>query len=540
MAEAATEKAEAATEAEAEAEAEAATEAEAEAAKAARAAKVTVRLSDAQGVVLARMERMERELSVGKGGIVACHAGFGKTYLAATLCRTKPLWPVLIVVPKTVITQWVAALRACGVGDTIRVLLKRCRTEALEVYNYATKRDGVVLTTPSCATVLLDESVVLWGRVIFDEAHVAKNPNTDVHRVMKQLGRRAAHVWALTATPINNCARDLMSLTHLIGINGDIDAELVREHYMISVPSPESDTDTLHVRKQVIRMPEGSWEDDVCQSVHDQFNVCSAESGRSSMPALELQIRCLQAATHPLLYYKSVINKRGYLGDADDQYLRASRMRVADGSSSSKVAYLVSDIQRCGGTDHGVIVYCDWDNEMSLIADELRSVGVTAFLFSGKLTIAEREDVIQLFGDAARSHEVECDDLRAAVSNADGVFPPPCVMLVQVRCGSVGLNLQNGASRVYVMRPPHNPAVQYQGICRVHRRGQTRPVTVVELVTAGTLDESCYSRQNSKLTTISEVLRDDTMIRVLGRQLGVLDLESRSRSSGGSIAVAYI
>jgi SNF2 family DNA or RNA helicase len=62
------------------------------------------------------------------------------------------------------------------------------------------------------------------------------------------------------------------------------------------------------------------------------------------------------------------------------------------------------------------------------------------------------------------------------------------ILVVSLRAGGTGLNLTRASHVVHVDRW-WNPAVEDQATDRVHRIGQTRPVTVHTLVTAGTIEE---------------------------------------------------
>lgn len=62
------------------------------------------------------------------------------------------------------------------------------------------------------------------------------------------------------------------------------------------------------------------------------------------------------------------------------------------------------------------------------------------------------------------------------------------VLLVSLMAGNVGLNL-TAASHVIIVDPWWNPFVEEQAIGRVHRIGQTRPVTVHRLAVHGTIEE---------------------------------------------------
>jgi len=75
---------------------------------------------------------------------------------------------------------------------------------------------------------------------------------------------------------------------------------------------------------------------------------------------------------------------------------------------------------------------------------------------------------------------------------------PRCeVLLVSLKAGGVGLNL-TAAQRVYLMDPYWNPAVENQAVDRIHRLGQTKPVTTVKLVIENTIEARLLEVQKQK------------------------------------------
>ncbi|KAI8850412.1 P-loop containing nucleoside triphosphate hydrolase protein, partial [Chytridium lagenaria] len=68
------------------------------------------------------------------------------------------------------------------------------------------------------------------------------------------------------------------------------------------------------------------------------------------------------------------------------------------------------------------------------------------------------------------------------------------VLLLSLKAGGVGLNLTI-ASRVYIMEPYWNPAVEQQAIDRVHRMGQTRTVHTVRFISKETIEENILELQ---------------------------------------------
>ena len=79
--------------------------------------------------------------------------------------------------------------------------------------------------------------------------------------------------------------------------------------------------------------------------------------------------------------------------------------------------------------------------------------------------------------------------------------------MLSTRAGGQGLNL-TGADTVIIHDCDFNPQIDRQAEDRCHRLGQTRPVTVHRLVTAGTVDERIVQIAERKLDLDAAVLSD--------------------------------
>lgn len=73
----------------------------------------------------------------------------------------------------------------------------------------------------------------------------------------------------------------------------------------------------------------------------------------------------------------------------------------------------------------------------------------------------------------------------------------PTVFLLSLKAAGVGLNLV-AASRVFMLDPWWNPAVEEQAMDRVHRLGQTRDVEVVRLIVSDTIEDRILQLQERK------------------------------------------
>ncbi|KAF2450267.1 hypothetical protein P171DRAFT_426694 [Karstenula rhodostoma CBS 690.94] len=71
------------------------------------------------------------------------------------------------------------------------------------------------------------------------------------------------------------------------------------------------------------------------------------------------------------------------------------------------------------------------------------------------------------------------------------------IILVSIGAGGLGLNLTK-ANNAFVMEPQFNPAAEAQAVDRVHRLGQTRPVTIKRFIMEGSFEEKMLDLQRKK------------------------------------------
>ena len=102
-------------------------------------------------------------------------------------------------------------------------------------------------------------------------------------------------------------------------------------------------------------------------------------------------------------------------------------------------------------------------------------------------------------------------DGNSDVINEIMSYLQPNVLLIQIKSGCEGLNLQN-YNNVYFTSPHWNPAVEDQAIARVHRIGQHREVNVYHYISAFdndnktlTIDQYSLVVQNCKRSLMSEL-----------------------------------
>lgn len=122
------------------------------------------------------------------------------------------------------------------------------------------------------------------------------------------------------------------------------------------------------------------------------------------------------------------------------------------------------------------VVFSQWTSMLDKIEDALEEAAIRFSRLDGTM---KRED-------------------RSRAMDALKTDPSCEVLLVSLRAGGVGLNL-TAARRVYLMDPYWNPAVENQAVDRIHRLGQTKPVTTIKLIIENTIEARLLEVQKRKI-----------------------------------------
>ena len=146
---------------------------------------------------------------------------------------------------------------------------------------------------------------------------------------------------------------------------------------------------------------------------------------------------------------------------------------------SAKVTALVDRLRADLGGEPGAkaVVFSQFVAFLDIARDACAAAGFKTCRITGAVPVAERERVIRSFQ-----------------SNASDA---PDVVFVSLKAGGVGINL-TAASKVYMLDPWWNPAVEEQAMDRVHRLGQTKDVTVVRFAATDTIEEKMLELQRRK------------------------------------------
>lgn len=165
---------------------------------------------------------------------------------------------------------------------------------------------------------------------------------------------------------------------------------------------------------------------------------------------------------------------------------------IGEGTESTKLELLVEKIKE-------------------VIADGEKTIVFTQFAEMAKI-IRDRLD-LEKIGNRVIMGEVDHQDRQRFVEELNN--DPEVKVLIGTEAAAYGLNAQ-GASYVVHFDLPWSLAKALQREDRAHRMGQTRPVTVVNLIAKGTIDEYVVKVLHKKAKHSVEVLEDDMRLEDIG------------------------
>ena len=446
------------------------------------------------------MLTMESQDSGPKGGFLCDEMGLGKTVQMVSTMLGNPQKSTLIIVPKSIITQWVGEIKKFAPQLSVHVFdgpNRNLKDADVVIMPYS-------LLSTNEMTVIHKKS---WDRVILDEAHEIRNKSS---RLFKSVCRLKTDIrWIVTGTPVFNSMNDFVSLCTFLGIDKALVQGMtnkIKDIYIL-----RRTKDDLAKINERLRLPDCHFENveldmfpdekqlyefvfnDAQDTIREAFrNAISLNS--KNMVILEALLRARQVMIWPAMYLEGIAKQNG---TQPEEWI----------GRSNKMETLFRMIK--SHTDEKTLVFCQFRGEMDYIQKNLEG---PTFRIDGSVPKEERDNQVSAFKRA----------------------PPGAVFIIQIRSGGQGLNLQE-ATRVYITGPSWNPATELQAIGRAHRTGQTKEVFVKKLVyketdTFVSVEEEMMALQGHKSIVCSKVLNDERIERQIPvkrttEKISILDIK---------------
>ncbi len=428
--------------------------------------------------------------------LLADDMGLGKTIqaIAVTQLMKKELGieKVLIVCPTSLKYQWKTEIIKFTGKDDITVI------EGLAHKRPAQYNDKKFYKIVSYQTAANDITIIrkmMPDFVILDEAQRIKNFKTKTSQTIKKIPSDYALV--LTGTPLENKLEELFSIVQFVDpfVLGpfhefmsnhqikDENGRVVGYRELNKIGEKLSGIMLRRTKKEVLtQLPERM--DKVLfvpmtkyqMDLHDEFKATVAK-----------------------LIFKW--RRMGFLSEKDRQRLmiNLNMMRMVCDSSfildqetrhDTKVEELMNIIEEVDEQQTSkIVVFSQWERMTRIISKELDKRGIRYEYLHGGVPSKKREALFDNFNN-----------------------DPEVKVFLSTDAGGTGLNLQ-AASYLVNVDLPWNPAVLEQRIARIHRIGQKSNVSVINLVSAQTIEHKMLDVLSFKSSMADGILDggDDTI-----------------------------
>ena len=426
----------------------------------------------------------------GWGGLLADDMGLGKTVqiisFMSFLHDSGALKPALLVVPVSVIVNWKKELErfAPGIqpahehrGAGRERNPERLAEHELVITTYATlRRDQLMLAT------------IDWTVVACDEAQNVKNPTANVTSAIK--GMKASFRVACTGTPVENGLSELWCIVDFaqpgrLGSQAEFRDDFER-------PLVDALADTEDQEGHVTRL----------RARLSPHYIRRTKEGTLTLPPKTDRTYYVPMGERQGAVYAQILNR---LRSKDTNPLAAlqhliaacSHPSIVDGSgSSAEHGQLQADVPKLVKTLE--------------VLDEIRDLGEKVVVYT-RLKAMQR--IIQAaisrrfgFNPSVLNGEVAGLN-RHRIVEAFNRGPGFDAMILSPEAAGVGLNI-TGATHVIHYTRLWNPAKENQATDRVHRIGQSRPVTVHYPVVVGDGFKSVEEHLNDLLEEKLQLARN--------------------------------
>lgn len=453
-----------------------------------------------------------------KGGFISDEMGLGKTIMMVGSMFVNFLPKTLIVLPVALIDQWVSQI------------YKTTGHKALVFYGAEKKnlnlsdleRRPIVITSYNSLSFqkgkesdglgeegglggggkgcLLHQ--IKWNRVVFDEAHHLRNSKTRRYISCNML--KSDIRWIISGTPIQNKMKDFETLCGFIGLSHhyfkdrsnipNFILKRTKKQVGINLPDVVSDCKVVKWKSEAeknissfIHSHVFVMNNDDCNNVYSELSFRNTYNPYCKLISI---LRARQFCVLPRLVIKGIEYDND--NDISDHVLLDSNEKEGF-RSTSKIDSVVSLLLSRKDNGNGKLVFCHFREEMDELFCRLKSGGIdNVAILDGRCSKKTRNELLNKKSD---------------------------VLILQIKTGCEGLNLQDNFNEVYFVTPHWNPKIEDQAVARCHRIGQKKEVYVFrfhmsgfynddEDVVSPSIENYINDVQNKKREIISEIIED--------------------------------
>lgn len=414
------------------------------------------------------------------GGILADEMGLGKSLqtiiFIKQILKEKQDAKIIIVVPTSLVYNWerefqkfAPNLKYVTVADTV--------AKRKEVF---ARKDEYNIFITSYGLIRNDKDEyedMNFELCVVDEAQNIKNHQATMTREIKKI--KAKCKIALTGTPVENNVTELWSIFDFI-MPGYLNSVVkFREKYNIK----DVDEEGLRVlnnlsnqikpfilrrkKSDVVKSLPAKIENNiyidlpekqkmlymkVLKDTREEMDEMIRTGGfqKSRMKILQLLMRLRQICIDPTVMYENYTGDRVKI----EELLRVVKENIENG--------------------HKILIFSSFKRVLDNVREIFIENNISNYMIDGSVKSKDRMAMVESFNN---------DDTNC--------------FLITLKSGGTGLNL-TGADAVIHLDIWWNPQVENQATDRAHRIGQTKTVSVIKLITKGTIEERIVELQEKK------------------------------------------
>ncbi|RLV92360.1 DNA repair and recombination protein RAD26 [Spathaspora sp. JA1] len=485
------------------------------------------------------------------GGIIGDEMGLGKTiqiisFIAGLHYSGLLDKPVLVVVPATVLNQWVnefhkwwpplrcIILHSIGSGMGEKVSESKLETfleshdpnastsslrgiksqiNAQEIIDRVVEKGHVLITTYVGLRIYSKHILPReWGYVILDEGHKIRNPDSDISLTCKQI--KTYNRIILSGTPIQNNLIELWSLFDFIfpGRLGTL--PVFQQQFSIPI-NMGGYANASNIQVQTGYKCAVILRDLITPYLLRRLKSDVAQDlpKKNEMVLFVKLTRVQQDLYEKFLHSEELTSilkgKRNVLMGVDilrkicnhpdlvnrDILMYKKGYNYGDPAKSGKMQVLKNLLQLWQSQDHKTLLFCQTRQMLDILEK-----------FVANLSVINQEDSPRYFNYLRMDGGTPIGKRQLLVDKFNN-DPNQHVFLLTTKVGGLGVNL-TGADRVIIYDPDWNPSTDIQARERAWRLGQKRDITIYRLMTTGSIEEKIYHRQIFKTFLTNKILKD--------------------------------
>ncbi|HYX22573.1 MAG TPA: DEAD/DEAH box helicase [Thermoanaerobaculia bacterium] len=409
-------------------------------------------------------------LAFTERALLADEMGLGKTVQAIAACallrKLRGIERVLVISPASLKAEWEEQI--ARFTDLPSRIVYGPRAQRLRQYG-----PGAFFYLASYEQMLYDADDVQQRLapdvIVLDEAQRIKNWQSRTARAVKRL--KSPWAFVLTGTPIENRIDEIYSILQFLdpALLGPL-FRFNRDFYALDErgrPAGYKNLDELHRRLApvLLRRRKQEVEGQLPGRTDKHYFVPMEEEQLTRYAEYEKRVASLMAQAQRRPLTPDELDKlQRWLACmrmiCDTPYILDSDCRVCP--KLPELKEILGETLAEPGTK--VLIFSEWERMLELVRELVQEMEIGHAWHTGSVPVMRRRAEIHRFKD-----------------------DPECRLFLSTDSGSVGLNLQ-AASVVINLDLPWNPARLEQRIARAWRKHQTRPVRVLHLVTAGSIE----------------------------------------------------